>query len=41
MTVLIVLAALVVVAVAATIRSLVTDGYHRVPTCAEAVHCYR
>jgi len=41
MTLFIVLALVVAVAIAATIHSLITDGYHRVPTCSEGLHYYR
>ena len=30
-----------IVAIAATVHALVTDGYHRIPTCSEALHRYR
>ena len=41
MTILIAFLVLAAVATAATIHSLLTDGYRQVPTCAEGLHRYR
>ena len=41
MTLLIVIAVLVLVAIVATVSRIATDGYHRVPTCSEGLHYYR
>ena len=41
MTLIIITAALAIAAAAATIHSLLTDGYHQVPTCTDGAHHYR
>ena len=41
MTLIIVLTVVVAVAIAASVHSLLTDGYHRVPTRSEGLHYYR
>lgn len=41
MTLIIVLALIAIAAIVATVHALSTDGYHRLPTRAEAVHSNR